>query len=356
MALAALLSFRLGGADGVSVEAAKWALLLRDLGWDVRTVAGAGPADAYVSGLDFHDAEVPSEAAVRAAVEDCDVVVVENLLSLPLKLSASRVVARVLRDRPAILRHFDLAWQRERFAANDELPPVDSRWRHVVVNRLSQQQLAQRGIAATLLPLGFPTPAAGRRREMRAAMGLGEAEVLQLQPTRAIARKGLPDAIAFAEGLGAVLWITGPTEEGYEETLATLLRAAKGRVIRGWPDAEPEPPWTMDDAYAACDLVSFPSRWEGFGLPMIEAALHRKALVARMFPVAREFAEAGLRWIDIDGPDPVARAREALDPAARDSTAAWLDHNVGVATTRYSDAAARDRLGDLLASMRLGSP
>ena len=37
---AAVVSFRLGMADGVSVEAAKWAAALGRLGWTVRTVAG----------------------------------------------------------------------------------------------------------------------------------------------------------------------------------------------------------------------------------------------------------------------------------------------------------------------------
>ncbi len=37
-----MVSFRLGGGDGVSVEAAKWAAALGVLGWQVRTVAGSG--------------------------------------------------------------------------------------------------------------------------------------------------------------------------------------------------------------------------------------------------------------------------------------------------------------------------
>ena len=75
----AIVSFRLGGHDGVSVESAKWADLFRDLRWTVRTVAGSGPVDVVVEGLDFNDARTPSLDAVRAAFSKCDVVVVENL-------------------------------------------------------------------------------------------------------------------------------------------------------------------------------------------------------------------------------------------------------------------------------------
>lgn len=337
---AAILSFRLGGADGVSIESSKWAGLLTSLGWAVRTVAGSGPVDIVVNGLDFNDDTKPEASLIDRATRGCDVVIVENLLSLPLKLSASRVVAAALAGRPAILRHFDLAWQRDRFAHITELPPVDPSWRHVVINELSRRQLQDRGIAATLIPLGFSAVTTGRRSDMRSALGLVPNDVLQLQPTRAIERKGLPDAVALAGALGAVLWITGPAEEGYEPTLAELLARAPGRVIRGWPPGD----WTMDDAYAACDLVSFPSHWEGFGLPMIETAQHRKLLVARTYPVATDFVRAGLRWVDVDSPAAVTDVQAFL----RMPDSGWLDHNAMVAARAFGVDGARSRFAALL--------
>ena len=39
---AVVVSYRLGGADGVAVEAAKWEWALRELGFTVRRVAGGG--------------------------------------------------------------------------------------------------------------------------------------------------------------------------------------------------------------------------------------------------------------------------------------------------------------------------
>ncbi|HET9006154.1 MAG TPA: hypothetical protein VFQ04_05510, partial [Actinomycetes bacterium] len=47
----AIVSFRLGGPDGVSVVADHWGEAFRRLGWSVRTVAGAGRADRLVPGL-----------------------------------------------------------------------------------------------------------------------------------------------------------------------------------------------------------------------------------------------------------------------------------------------------------------
>ena len=53
MSTVAVVSYRLGRADGVSVEAAKWIGALRTLGWDVYTVAGDGDADVIHPGLAF---------------------------------------------------------------------------------------------------------------------------------------------------------------------------------------------------------------------------------------------------------------------------------------------------------------
>ena len=51
MRSAALVSFRLGGPDGVSVVAGHWQRILTGGGWEVRTVAGEGSADVVVPGL-----------------------------------------------------------------------------------------------------------------------------------------------------------------------------------------------------------------------------------------------------------------------------------------------------------------
>ncbi len=57
----AVLSFRLGAADGVSVAAAQWVVVPRRLGCRVHTVAGASTADRLVPGSAF-DALHPAPA------------------------------------------------------------------------------------------------------------------------------------------------------------------------------------------------------------------------------------------------------------------------------------------------------
>ena len=87
--------------------------------------AGDGPVDRFVPGLAADASDPPTEPEVTDALADADLVVVENLCTIPLNLPASRVVARVLRGRPAVLHHHDPPWQRPHFAHVTELPPTD---------------------------------------------------------------------------------------------------------------------------------------------------------------------------------------------------------------------------------------
>jgi glycosyltransferase involved in cell wall biosynthesis len=336
MGTCAIVSFRLRLTDGVSVVAATWERVLSDLGWRTVTVAGEGPVDRVVPGLALDAAHPPDIAAVQDALVDADVVLVENLLTIPMNLQASRVVAAVLRGRPAVLHHHDPPWQRDRYHHITELPVDDPAWRHVTINRLTQRQLAERGIrAATTIYNGFDTAAPpGDRARTRAALGLEDDRVLVAHPVRAIARKQIPVAVALTEALDGTYWLPGPAEEGYQDELDRILAGARCPVIRvPWPD--------MADLYAASDLVAFPSTWEGFGNPPIEAAIHRRPAAVGRYPVADELRALGFRWSDPTDPPAVARS---LDPGRRDD----LDRNREVAARHFSLAVLTERVRDLL--------
>jgi glycosyltransferase involved in cell wall biosynthesis len=347
-----VVSYRLGGADGVSTEVSKWAQAFRSLGHQVTTLAGEGTADIVEPGLAAGAyltgrlAPAPDHELVRAVLEAADVTVVENLCSLPLNRAASAAVATALAGRPAIFRHHDLPWQRPAFA-DCPPPPQDPAWRHVIINEASRRELARRGVAAVKLYNRFDCdPPPGRREAAREALGARPGEPVVVQPTRAVPRKGVGAAIALAEQLGAIYWLTGEAEEGYAPELAELVRRARAPVRRGPLPGLVDASSGIEHAYAAADLVAFPSRQEGFGNPPVEASIHRKPVAIGPYPVARELMALGFRWLDASEPEEVARFLAHPDEEL-------LEHNREVARRHLNLADLPAELESLLGSFAL---
>jgi len=319
------------------VEAAKWTAEFRELGFDVVTVAGKGPVDRVVEGISIDDQQGPDAGEVQRALGGADLVVAENICSLPLNLPATETVSAVLAGRPALLHHHDLPWQRTRFADLSGLPADDRLWAHVTTSELSAAELARRrGICATVVHNAFDVDAPGGSRDRaRRAMDVASDERVLVQPTRALPRKNVPGGLVLAEAIGATYWLTGAAEEGYGPELARLLAEARTRTIHGNPGLDPA------DVYAAADAVVLPSTWEGFGNPAIESAVYRRPLAIGDYPVAEELRAFGFRWFPTSDPAPLA---------------AWLDHpdvdlinaNHDVARRHFSLARLRRQLRHLL--------
>ena len=329
----------------MAVETAKWQAALAVLGFSTRTVAGGGLVDLVLPGLAIGATEPPTRSELAAALDDADLVVVENVCSLPLNPSAAAVTAEVLAGRPAILHHHDLPWQRSQFEGKPP-PPVDRRWSQVTINELSRLQLADRGIDATTIYNAFrvdpgrdgaPT-GRGEDDRVRAALGISGDRRLVLQPTRAIPRKNVAGGIRLATELGATYWLLGPAEDGFGPELDALVERAECPVILGAPEGEGS--IAIDDAYRACDVVALPSTWEGFGNPSIESAVHRRPLAIGPYPVADELAAFGFEWFALSETDRLATWLDAGEPGL-------LDRNVAVASAHFS----LDDLPDKIASV-----
>lgn len=319
----AFCTFRLGGRDGVSVEAAKWQRAFEALGWEVTTVAGSGRADRIVPGLALDATEPPERGEVDVALAGGDLVVVDNLLSLPLNPAATEVVVDVLSGRAVLLRHHDLVWQHARWRRSGWDLPNDESWAHVAISERSRRELGDRGIEAVTIYNTFGATETGDRATTREALGVAADELLLLHPTRAIERKNIPEALALAAALPATYWLTGDAEQDYGPVLARLIAEAPGRVLRG-------PVANSTDAYAACDAVVFSSTWEGFGNPPLEASLLRRPVAVGQYPIARELVERfGFRWFPSDDPAP-------LRSWLADPDLTLLDHNESLVHAHFS--------------------
>ena len=342
MARLALVSFRLGGTDGVSIEAQKWKDALLSLGHEVIEVAGEGPVDVVIPGLASAATSPPTLAELTKVFEGVDLVIVENVASLPLNVAAREVLYSVLEGRRVIFRHHDLAWQREHLAHLDG-PRDAPGWYHVTINDLSREDLRERGIEAVTMRNTFDCdPPRGRRARARDELGVDDQYVLLLA-SRALERKNIAGALRLANALDAVLWILGPSEDGYEKTLETLLSTSTVDVRRGL-----NPELTVHDAYAACDLVVMPSTWEGFGNPVLESVTHRRPLALYPYPVAREITRFGFTFFDLDD---VARIAAFLKSPDR----ALLERNLDIARAHFNVDALGAQLSALLASAGIRS-
>jgi glycosyltransferase involved in cell wall biosynthesis len=334
---AAFLSFRLGAHDGVSIEARKWEWALRELGFATRRIAGAfgdtlRPDDTW---LPFLDIEPPRRApveldALAAALAGTDLIVVENLCSLPLNLTASGGTAAVLaehRGRVAF-HHHDLASERAHLAHLTEFPPDRPDSLHVTINDRARQTLAARGVVATTIRNAFDLdPRPGDRDATRRVFGFTHHDLVVLQPSRAIPRKEVGRGLEFAEDLGRLVpgrplryWLTGPAQDGYGPTLDALIERTSVSVTRGWAAS-------AQDAYAASDVVVFPSSLEGFGNPVIEALVADRPVAAARYPVLDELLGLGLRVFTVEEPAAVAEWLDRPDLGIRAANRACLEQH-----------------------------
>lgn len=252
----------------------------------------------------------PRRDELAAAFDGATVVVVENMLTLPLNPGASTAVADALRGRPAILHHFDVR-------PSNPGPPSDARWAHVVTSDLAASYLRDaHGIDAVRAHNRFAVPPVD---ELVPWSNTG----VLLQPTRAIARKGIAVGLALAEALGLVYWLSGAVEEDYDSEMNRILKSSSVPVRRH-PFTDPAA------AYGSAAAVALPSVEEGFGNPSIESALHRRPLAIAPYPAAEELrAGYGFRWFPAGDPQALRRWLADPDPSV-------LDHNRSLAAAHFA--------------------
>ena len=151
-----------------------------------------------------------------------------------------------------------------------------------------------RGIEAITIYNGFNVDVESGNRELtRERLCVPEETLLVAHPVRAIERKGIDKAIEVAEKLNGTYWISGPAEDNYGPQLVSELSSANCPVIHLSLE-------NRADIYAAADLIAFPSTWEGFGNPPIEAAIYHRPVFVGNYPVADELRGLGFHWFAVE--------------------------------------------------------
>lgn len=405
------IATRLAGTDGVSLETAKWVKVLTSLGYKCYFFTGESdwPADQTyllpeahfshpeIKGLsqdlfdDYRRLKVTSSEINRLKEHikthlhkfidkfEPDILITENILSIPMNIPLGLAITEVIieADIPTIAHHHDFSWERGRYAisgAEDYLraafPPTIRQIRHVVINSFAQKQLALRtGLSSTLIPnvmefKKIPPELDDFNQDMREELGIDQDEHILLQPTRIVPRKRIELSIELARRIDqkCVVLIShksGDEGKNYEAYLREYAQFLGVKVIfgadhfdyvRGFsPDGKKL--YSLEDAYLQADLVTYPSRVEGFGNAFLETIYYRRPIVMSTYEIFKtDIQPKGFRIIGfgdyIDNGCINASRQILADPAL---AAEMTDLNFDVGQRYYSFNTLEYLLTSLLA-------
>ena len=405
------ISTRFAGTDGVSLESDKWAQVFKNKGLTCFYFAGEIERDPKCSykvdlahfyhpeikdiyqqcfGTTLRDRAVTRQIqAIKSNLKDhlyrfidqfeIELLVAENCLTLPLNIPLGLALTELISETGinTIAHHHDFFWERQQFMVNAiweylnmAYPPRLPSIQNVVINSSGANQLSLRtGMSSMTIPnvMDFenpPQPPDDYAQDVRKALGLKPHELLVLQPTRVVKRKGIEHAIELVHRLGAKAKLVishASGDEGYDyerrlweysrmlavDTLfiSDIISEKRGTT----PDGRKI--YTLDDIYPHADLVTFPSNFEGFGNAFLEATYFRKPIMVNNYSIySTDIRPKGFSAIEIDGF--ITRSAVKLTKKVlrdQEYRMKMVDHNYAVATRFFSYRVLRQKLKELIA-------
>jgi mannosylglucosylglycerate synthase len=408
------ISTRIHGTDGVTLEARKWAHILEKEGHTCYWLAGLldVPDGRGMESdiLFFNHAEILDmqswlfgttirsrvvsdqvqrmkeriKVVLYAFIEKfkLELLIAENILAIPMHIPFGLAMTEIIAETglPIIAHHHDFFWERERFAMNacaDYLqaafPPILPHIEHVVINSMARNELARRsGISSALIPniVDFETPPPGiddYSADFRQTIGLAPDDIMVLQPTRVVARKGIEHSIELVHRLKdprAKLVFSHPAGDEGGAYISLLREQIAGRGIealfiadrigetRG-VTADGKKTYTIFDAYAHADLVTYPSLYEGFGNAFLEAIYFKKPVIVNTYSVyARDIAPLGFKAIEMSqiiSNQVVEKTRDILKN--KSLLEEWGEVNYNLGLKYFSYAVGRRKLKARIANL-----
>jgi glycosyltransferase involved in cell wall biosynthesis len=346
------VSTRFQGTDGVTLETAKWVEVLENMRYNCYFFAGQSdwskkrtmvvPHAFFdhpeirrihdkVYGVKTRLNELTGKIhALRQELKDhlykfkekynLHMLVIENALAIPMNIPLGLALAELIAETgiPAIGHHHDFYWERERFMVNGvndyinmAFPPSLNSMTHVVINSEARKMLSyRRGISAAVIPnvFDYHRDAPGidnYNKDVRKDLGLTGDDIMFLQPTRVVPRKGIEHAIEV------VGWLKDPRiklvithsakDEGevYYNRLMDYARLLNVPVIikpeifdvRRSISKEGKKRYSLWDVYPHADFVTYPSTYEGFGNAFLEAIFFRKPILVNRYSIYQQDIE-----------------------------------------------------------------
>jgi glycosyltransferase involved in cell wall biosynthesis len=451
MSSVGILHYQVGATDGVSLEIDKWKRVLEEMGHTVHLCAGdLGSAQGtFIPEMYHHTPQAERlyrntfielrdyaddlayrgemlqfadgiEKHLRDFVRDkgIELLLPSNVWSVAVNPPVAIALARVMRDfrLPTVAHHHDFYWERADGVAlttataielvDKYLPPRGPLLRHVVINSLAERELWERkGIRSTVVPNVFdfaapPWQVDDYNRDLRSRIGLRAKDVLILQATRIVRRKGIELAIDFVRALdtperrarlhnsGLYDWRSFDEDSrivlvlaGYsrDDVAGGYVSDLRRRIAETGIDAlfiedvvsarrhvrDGRKVYSLWDTYVFADMVTYPSLWEGWGNQFLEALRAQLPVVVFEYPVYKaDIENKGFQVISLgsqiagrDEAGLVTVAPTVMEAAAdravdlltnAELRQATVEHNLQLARSHYSLQALRRHLQGLV--------
>ncbi|QTA37557.1 glycosyltransferase family 4 protein [Thermosipho ferrireducens] len=240
----ALVHYRAGLMDGVSLEMEKWKRVLTRIGHNVDIIAGNGEkgVDVQVSSIGFENpkyriinknafekledytekeliAEIFQESEkiyndIVAILDKYDVIIPNNIWSIGAFLPSAVAFTKYARNNPDkifIGHHHDFWWERKYFlnATTSKItellvkycPPIGDNIKHLVINTFAKHALySRKGVDSVVVPnvMDFKAPAFTKKEinlKIRETYNVSTGAIVLLQATRITERKAIELAI-----------------------------------------------------------------------------------------------------------------------------------------------------------------
>jgi glycosyltransferase involved in cell wall biosynthesis len=414
----AILHYIANFTDGVSLEMNKWRQVFETMGHTVHLVAGQFGSDeeVLIPEIFHHTPEAhrltantfkalvdyPDEADYRAELyqlagviyeklssfveeKKINFLVPQNVWSVAVNPAVAIALTNIMRKYqvPALAHNHDFYFERtDGYAltcgtaaelADCYLPPRDPLAKHVVINSIGQRKLLERkGISSTVVPNVFdfdspPWAVDEYNQDFREQIGLRQNDVLVLQATRIVTRKGIELAIDFVEALNEperraalqskglfdgrrfedenriVLVLAGYSRDDvtgrYKDLLAEKAKASgvEALFIEAMVDESRDTRngrkiYSLWDTYAHADFITYPSLWEGWGNQLLEALRAKVPVMLFEYPVYQADIKAvGLKAVSI-GDQITGRDENGLAQVAPEVIASAADQAVVLLT------------------------
>ncbi len=345
------ISTRIAGTDGVSLETYKWVKVLERNGFECFFFAGEldTPKERSLLEPKAHF-EYPEVLEIQEAIFGrnirqkwitekikeiakhlkgrlyefydefkLDLIIPENALAIPLNIPLGIAITEFIAETgiPCIAHHHDFSWERKRFLVNAvqdyiiyAFPPNLHSIRHVVINSMASRQLSyQKGISNVIVPNVFdfnnPPEEDPKASQFRKELGFNNDELLVLQPTRIVPRKWIERSVELVSLLNierprlVISHESGDEGDMYQQRIKEYAdrlgvelifigeRIGPIRMFGARSDRE----YSIDDAYQAADIVTYPSGYEGFGNAFLEAIYFKKPIVVNRYSIFVEDIE-----------------------------------------------------------------